>query len=106
MSGIIQPLFFLLLIDVIFLAIVGGVVYLVTRGKPAGDAVLRRNFVGYFSNPTGYLFILLFVSLCSAGAFFPHDFFTDNLATLHQLNQWFPWIMLFFIPTITMGIWS
>ena len=38
--------------------------------------------------------------------FFPHNFFNDNLATLHELNRWFPWIMLVYIATITMGIWS
>ena len=100
------PLTKLIFFDLVFLAILAVIVFAATRGKPAGFAVFKRNFVGYFSNPTGYLFILLFVGLCSAGAFFPHDFFTDNLATLHQLNQWFPWIMLFYIPTITMGIWS
>lgn len=104
MSGI--SLFQLLLIDAAFLLLVVGLVFLIFRGKTAGLAVLRRNFVGYLANPTGYLFILLFVALCSAGAFFPHEFFNNNLATLHQLNHWFPWIMLVYIPTITMGTWS
>ena len=80
---------------------------LLSKYKHTAYAVMKRNFVGYFSNPTGYLFILLFVGLCArSGRFFPHDFFNDNLATLHQLNERFPWIMLVFIPTITMGIWS
>ena len=79
---------------------------MLARVKHVAYAVLKRNFVGYFSNPTGYLFILLFVGACSVCAFFPHDFFNDNLATLHELNQWFPWIMLVYIATITMGIWS
>lgn len=69
-------------------------------------AVFKRNFVGYFANPTGYVFICVFVLLSSIAAFLPYEFFSANLANLAQLNQWFPLIMLVFIPAITMGIWA
>ena len=69
-------------------------------------AVFRRNFVSYFANPTGYIFISVFVLLSSLAAFCPNEFFNDNLANLDQLNRFIFLIMLFFIPTITMGIWS
>jgi ABC-2 type transport system permease protein len=39
-------------------------------------------------------------------AFWPHEFFSSNMGTLNQLNYWFPVIMLFFIPAITMSIWA
>lgn len=74
--------------------------------KRAAFAVLKRNFLGYFSNPTGYVFLCLFVLLTSMAAFWPHEFFSNNLGTLAQLNKWFPYIMLFFIPAITMSIWA
>ena len=106
MNGIAGPVIKLLIFDAIFLAFVLGAMAVLGGRRSAGVAVLKRNFVGYFSNPTGYLFILLFVALCSFWAFYPNDFFNDNLATLHQLNIRFPWIMLIYIPTITMGIWS
>ncbi|MCA9167256.1 MAG: Gldg family protein [Planctomycetales bacterium] len=106
MQGMTFPLILLMCIDAAFFLAAFGLLIAVCRGQAAGFAVLKRNFVGYFSNPTGYLFILLFVSLCSACAFYPNDFFNDNLATLHQLNLKFPWIMLIYIPTITMGMWS
>ena len=74
--------------------------------KQAAFAVLKRNFIGYFSNPTGYVFLCLFVLLSSFAAFWPHEFFTANLANLDQLNLYLPGIMLVFIPAITMSIWS
>ena len=96
----------LFLMDLAFLAICILVVAPLAVYKRAAWAVLKRNFIGYFSNPTGYVFLCLFVLLTSFSAFWPHEFFSANLANLDQLNQFLPYIMLVFIPAITMSIWS
>jgi ABC-2 type transport system permease protein len=106
MNDNIAALLNLVVLDAIFLCVVLALFGLLAGTKRAAFAVMKRNFVGYFSNPTGYVFLCIFVFLTSVAAFWPYEFFNQNLATLDQLNYWYPLIMLVFIPAITMSIWA
>ena len=85
-----QSFLWLILNDVLFMVVLALLIVPICYKMRATYAVLKRNFIGYFSNPTGYVFLCLFVLLTSFAAFWPHEFFNANLANLDQLNKYLP----------------
>ncbi len=69
-------------------------------------AVFRKDMRQYLGNPTGYVFLTLFIATTAAAAFLQDGFFSRNLADLAELNAMMPAILMFFVPAITMGAWA
>ncbi|MEZ5948202.1 MAG: Gldg family protein [Planctomycetaceae bacterium] len=68
-------------------------------------AVFSRNLASYFSGLLGYVVIVAFVVIAAALAF-SAEFFSNNHATLDQLTNSFPALLVFLIPAITMTSWA
>jgi ABC-2 type transport system permease protein len=59
----------------------------------------------YFSGVLGYLFIIVFVIAGSLLAFRP-AFFAANQANLDPLTEWYPLLLVFIVPAVTMSTWA
>jgi len=83
--------------------------------NPVARAIFKRDLKRWFGNPTGYVFITLFVLLLTCTLFWSDSFFQKNLANLDTLFEWFmpglpaaPFLLLLllFVPAITMTVWA
>lgn len=70
------------------------------------SAIFRKDMRTYLGNPTGYVFITLFIAATGIAAFSQPEFFSRNLADLATLNSVIPAILMLFVPAITMNAWA
>nr|HPQ41838.1 ABC transporter permease [bacterium] len=67
-------------------------------------AIFKREFRSYFDSPVAYIFITVFLVL--TGWLFFSSFFIVNYASLRGFFDILPWMFLFFVPAVTMRLWS
>ena len=75
-------------------------------------ALVRKDFKGYFDQPTGYILIVVFVALLSWSFFFQSTEVTLGIASLRPLfsvdfiveQPSIPWLLALFVPAATMRL--
>lgn len=69
-------------------------------------SVFRREFASYFATPLAFVFILIFLVLAGAFAFFLGGFYERGQADLAPFFNYHPWLYLFLIPALSMRLWA
>lgn len=69
-------------------------------------AIAKREWSAYFNSPIAYVFIVIFLLLCSFFVFSVSRFFEAGEADLRALFTWLPWLYLILIPAAAMRLWS
>jgi ABC-2 type transport system permease protein len=68
--------------------------------------VFRRELASYFATPLAYVFIVIFLVLAGALAFFVGNFFERGQADLQAFFNFHPWLYLVLIPALSMRLWA
>ena len=68
--------------------------------------IMRRELASYFATPLAYVFILIFLMLANAFAFYLGGFYERGQADLDPFFTFHPWLYLFLIPAISMKLWA
>lgn len=68
--------------------------------------ICKRELGAYFATPVAYVFILIFLMMASAFTFYLGNFYGRAQADLLPFFNFHPWLYLFFMPAIAMGLWS
>lgn len=70
------------------------------------SAIFRKDMRTYLGNPTGYVFITLFIVVAQAVLILRGEFFARNLADLATLSEFMPVILMIFVSALTMNTWA
>ncbi|MEL7400589.1 MAG: ABC transporter permease subunit [Pseudomonadota bacterium] len=66
----------------------------------------KRELSAYFATPVAYVFILIFLMMSGAFTFYLGNFYQRGQADLVAFFSFHPWLYLFFMPAVAMGLWS
>ena len=68
--------------------------------------VFKREFAAYFATPIAAVFLVIFVALTGAFAFYVGGFFDRGQAELSSFFVYHPWLYLILVPAIGMRLWA
>ena len=68
--------------------------------------IAKREFGAYFATPLATVFLIIFVALTGAFAFYVGNFFERGQADLISFFSYHPWLYLLLVPAIAMRLWA
>ncbi|MCA6059374.1 ABC transporter permease [Thalassolituus sp. ST750PaO-4] len=68
--------------------------------------ICKREFSAYFATPVAYVFIFIFLVMSGVFTFYLGNFYQRGQADLLPFFNFHPWLYLFFMPAVAMGLWS
>jgi ABC-2 type transport system permease protein len=68
--------------------------------------IAKREFAAYFATPIATVFLIIFVALTGAFAFYVGGFFERGQADLSTFFIYHPWLYLILVPAIGMRLWA
>ena len=70
------------------------------------NIVMKRQLHSYFATHIAYVFVLMFLVLAGVFTFYLGHFYEKSQADLSAFFNFHPWLYLFFMPAIAMGLWA
>ncbi|MDX1490859.1 MAG: ABC transporter permease subunit [Pseudohongiellaceae bacterium] len=68
--------------------------------------IFKRELAGYFATPLAYVFIVIFLVMNGITTFDMGAFYERGQADLLPFFDFHPWLYLFMVPAIAMGLWA
>jgi gliding motility-associated transport system permease protein len=68
--------------------------------------IAKREFAAYFATPLAGVFLIVFVALTGAFAFYIGNFFERGQADLYPFFAYHPWLYLLLVPAVAMRLWA
>jgi ABC-2 type transport system permease protein len=68
--------------------------------------IAKREFAAYFATPLAGVFLIVFVALTGAFAFYVGNFFDRGQADLYPFFAYHPWLYLLLVPAVAMRLWA
>jgi ABC-2 type transport system permease protein len=68
--------------------------------------ITKREFAAYFASPLATVFLIIFIALTGAFAFYVGGFFDRGQADLGPFFQYHPWLYLLLVPSVAMRLWA
>ena len=68
--------------------------------------IFRREMASYFAPPLAYIFIVIFLIMNGIFTFDLGGFYLRGQADLLPFFSFHPWLYLFMIPAVAMGLWA